>query len=256
MHRIVYHLPELSCSCISSRFKPLSWWSLEKQHADCPSLAFQIGPASFAIFHVIYNRFATLQGWSLKSHDNSYSQQGIQFFGSSHIEYSCKHTLEGRSHDQPSWVGTNHCRFTIVVLDAAVQMQHISKYVVNVQSYWWYRAPFLCSDIFLCSDKVVSNTGEMLMEGNKGTFCVTLNNRESTSLDKVLLGNPINIVIPKLFPNMEPKPLSSIHQHHYLHFWCDRGLKYPPSGNVAQWFCWFVLSVYLFIFPTSWWTIW
>ena len=75
---------------------------------------------------------------------------------------------------------------------------------------------------------------KMLMEGNEETFCVTLNNREPTSLDKVLLGNP-HIVIPKLFPNIEPKPLSSIHQHRYhLYFWCDRDLKYPPSGNVIS----------------------
>ena len=36
----------------------------------------------------------------------------------------------------------------------------------------------------------------MLTEGNEGFFCVTLNNRKLTSLDKVLLGSPINIVIP------------------------------------------------------------
>ena len=34
------------------------------------------------------------------------------------------------------------------------------------------------------------------MEGKEGTFCVTLNNRELKSLDKVLLGSPVNIVIP------------------------------------------------------------
>ena len=45
----------------------------------------------------------------------------------------------------------------------------------------------------------------MLMVGNEGTFCVTLNNREPepTSLDsdKVLLGSPINIVAasPKVY---------------------------------------------------------
>ena len=35
----------------------------------------------------------------------------------------------------------------------------------------------------------------MLMKGNEGTFCVTLNNRVQISLDKVLLCSPIHIVI-------------------------------------------------------------
>ena len=36
----------------------------------------------------------------------------------------------------------------------------------------------------------------MLMQGKKGTIYVTLNNREPTSLDKVLLGSPLKIVVP------------------------------------------------------------
>ena len=47
------------------------------------------------------------------------------------------------------------------------------------------------------------------MEGNEGTFCITLNNRELRSLDKVLLGSPINIVIP-LSPNIYPQYISII----------------------------------------------
>ena len=52
-------------------------------------------------------------------------------------------------------------------------------------------------------NKLFPTLVKMLIEGNERTFCVTLNNREPepTSLDKVLLGSPINIVAasPKFY---------------------------------------------------------
>ena len=81
----------------------------------------------------------------------SNSEQSILFFGSSHIEYSSKHTLEGRIHDLVDKIiktareerhrfhdiklhssilfHWTHCRFSIVVLDTTVQTQHVTNYL-------------------------------------------------------------------------------------------------------------------------------
>ena len=63
----------------------------------------------------------------------------------------------------------------------SVQTPHITNHghlqvvkALKFQSHRWYRAPFLCSGVFLCSDKMAANTGEMLMEGNEGTVPVLL----------------------------------------------------------------------------------
>ena len=67
----------------------------------------------------------------------------------------------------------------------------------------------------------------MLMEGNEGTFCVTLNNRELKSLDEVLLSSPKTLLFHRA------KFLSSIHHYHYPHLQCARDLKNPPFGNAV-----------------------
>ena len=38
----------------------------------------------------------------------------------------------GRTHEQPSWVVSYHCRFAIVILATAIQTQHITHHVVKV----------------------------------------------------------------------------------------------------------------------------
>ena len=36
------------------------------------------------------------------------------------------------THDLPSWVGSYHCRFALVILDTAFQTQHITSHIVKV----------------------------------------------------------------------------------------------------------------------------
>ena len=69
------------------------------------------------------------------------------------------------------------------------------------------------------------------MEGNEGTFCITLNHRKLAGLDKLLLGSPINIVIPAS-PEFYLQ-FMIIDQHHYPHFRCERNLKNATFSNAV-----------------------
>ena len=138
-HKIVCNLPDLSCSHKFFRLKSLSrrvrndrlsaWLipmslnvsqdiivhrkKLNGQQANCPALASEIEPASFAILQQIRNS----TGLSAKLTWHLVFLASIQFF---------------------------------VVLDAAVQTQHITNHLVKFQSSWFYRAPYYCEDIFIC----------------------------------------------------------------------------------------------------------
>ena len=59
------------------------------------------------------------------------SENLLQSYGSESL-YFLQSIFKGvRTHDLPSWVGSNHCRFAIVILDTAVQTQHLNNYIVK-----------------------------------------------------------------------------------------------------------------------------
>ena len=168
-HKIVCVLPDLACSHIFFHFKSFSRWSgiliplspfpqpfgkrpkktslaIERNLTDSsPALSFEIEPASFAILQQ-----TILLGLSVWLTGQLMFRASIQLF---------------------------------VILDAAVhwQNQHITNFLLKVpvilMPLWWYQAPFLGSDCFICSHKMVPNTCEKCSWKGMKTFCVTLNNR-------------------------------------------------------------------------------
>ena len=229
VHRTVCDLPDLSCSQIFFCFKSLSMRSrndrisasliplslneyflhfprqgrrkkLDRQQANCPALAFKINRASLGNLQQNCN----CAGLKCKTH-NSCSKQSIWFFSSSHIQYSSKHTLEGRAHVHLEIIkpvrekrqnlvtlkftaSSDFIRLIVglplssLTLNTAASRQHITNHLVTVPVILMVQSSLLLFRLFLCSDKIVLNSEstlvKMLMEGNEGTFYVKLNSRK------------------------------------------------------------------------------
>ena len=139
---------------------------------NCPALAFEIEPASFAILQQIRNS----TGLKCKTHMTT-----CVLSKASNSNALAVHTLsivphpwlKGRTHDLPSWVCSSHCRFAIDVLDAAVQTQNITNHIVKNLVLLMVQSSLFVFGHFLVFGHVRSQQWptrvKMLMEGNEGT---------------------------------------------------------------------------------------